>query len=66
MVTSWVQDEVYCPKQTEVLTNYKALFSVRAEDMQVQDFGKSPGIVWETSDIEIKQRPTLNLSLLPA
>lgn len=53
MVISWAQDEAYCPKQTEVFKNYKLLFSVKAEDMLVQDFGKSPGIVLETSDIEI-------------
>lgn len=66
MVISWAQDEAYCPNQTEVFKNYKLLFSVRAEDMLVQDFGKSPGIVLVTSDVEIKQRPTLNLSLLTA
>lgn len=66
MVISRVQDEAYCPKQTEVFKNYKVLLSVSAEDMQVQDFGKSPGIVLETSDVEIKQRPALNRSLLSA
>lgn len=34
--------------------------------MQVQDFAKSPSIVLETSNVEIKQRPALNLSLLTA
>lgn len=66
MDISWVQDEAYCPKQTEVFKNYKVLFSVRAEDLQVQDFGKSPGIVLETNNADIKQRPALNLSLLTA
>lgn len=59
MVISWVQDEAYCSKQIEVFKIHKMLFSVRAEDLQVQDFGKSPGIVLESSDVEIK--PTLNL-----
>lgn len=31
--------------QPEVFRNYKELFSVGAEDVQVQNFGKSPDIV---------------------
>lgn len=44
-----------------MLKNLKVLFSVRSEDILVQDFGKSPGIVLETSKVELKQKPTLSL-----
>lgn len=32
----------------------------------MQDFGESPGIVLETGEVEMKQKPTLSLSLLAA
>lgn len=48
--------------EREVLKNLKVLFSVRSEDILVQDFGKSSGIVLETSKVlELKQKPTLSL-----
>lgn len=56
MAISWVRDEAYCPRQPEGFQKYKVLFSVRAEDMQVQNFGKSPDIVLETSNVGMKQR----------
>lgn len=44
-----------------MVKNLKVLFSVRSEDILVQDFGQSPGIVLETSKVELKQKPTLSL-----
>lgn len=48
-------------REREVLKDLKVLFSVRSEDILVQDFGKSPGIVLGTSKVELKQKPALSL-----